>query len=205
VGDSGYGQHDANWLAFYQYFREVTDLKTETDKISALTDLAMHAGWWLPHEKICWVSERHNILRRDESGRLHDVSGPAVAYPDGWAIYAVHGVRVPAWIVEEKHTITVEKVDAEQNTEIRRVMIDFMGWPRYIKDAGLSPVDERENAVDGTLEALFRCKDGSQVLAVTCPTGRPFVLGVPAEVRSCEQAQKWLGPQDMKVNIIASS
>jgi hypothetical protein len=205
VGDSGYGQHDANWLAFFEFFREVTDLQGETEKLSALIDLAHHAGWWLPHEKICWISERHNILMREDSGRLHDVSGPAVAYPDGWKIYAVHGVRVPAWVIEDKKSITSAKVDAEQNAEIRRVMIDLMGWPRYILDAGLQPIDERENFVEGTMEALYRCRDGSQRFVVTCPTARVFSLGIPNEITTCEQAAKWLGPQDLKVNLIGAT
>jgi len=101
-----------------------------------LTDLAHSAGWFLPHANICWVSERHNILARDERGRLHSVTGPAVAYPDGWAIYAVHGVRVPADIITNPESVTAERIDKEQNAEVRRVMIERMGYERYILESG---------------------------------------------------------------------
>lgn len=90
-----YRSSNAGWLAFHRYFRDVVGLVEETDKLSGLWELAQSAGWALPHQNICWVSERPNILHRDDRGRLHCDTGPAVAYPDGWAIYAAHGVRVP--------------------------------------------------------------------------------------------------------------
>ncbi len=82
------------------------------------------------------MSERHHVLSRDERGRLHSLSGPAVAYPDGWAIYAVHGVRVPADIITNPENITSMRIDAEQNAEVRRVMIERMGYERYILESG---------------------------------------------------------------------
>jgi hypothetical protein len=109
-------------------------------KLEGLWELAQSAGWAIPHENICWVSERHHILQRDERGRLHNLTGPACAYPDGWAIYAVHGVRVPEYIIERPQEISVEKIDAENNAEIRRVMMDRFTAPRYIAESGLKPI-----------------------------------------------------------------
>lgn len=140
VGASGYGQHDAHWLGFIEYFREVCGLIGETEKAQGLTELAKSAGWFLPHENICWVSERHHLLERDERGRLHCLTGPAIAYPDGWAVYAVHGVRLPAWIIEHPEQITVAKIDAESNAEIRRVMIERYGADKYMLDSGAKPI-----------------------------------------------------------------
>ena len=95
VGSAGYGQHDANWLSFYDFFRSACGLRDETERCVGLIDQAQSSGWYLPHARICWVSERPSVLRRDERGQLHCVSGPAMVYPDGWSIYAIHGVRVP--------------------------------------------------------------------------------------------------------------
>lgn len=106
VWASAYGQHDAGWLAGNDYFRSVCGLKAETKPLRGIMAVARSANWWLPHENICWVSERPQILTRDDCGRLHNLSGPALIYPDGWAIYAVHGLRVPEWIIEN-HTIKV--------------------------------------------------------------------------------------------------
>jgi hypothetical protein len=102
-----YGSHDAHWLGFYRYFHDVLGLTGQTAMLSSLWELAQSAGWVLPYENICWVSERHNILSRDDSGRLHSLTGPAWAYPDGWSFYAVHGVRVPEYVIERPEEITV--------------------------------------------------------------------------------------------------
>ena len=142
VGDSVFGQHDASWLAFYEFFHDECGLTKETEKLEGLWMLAKSANWALPHEKICWVSERHHILERDERGRLHSLSGPACAYPDGWAIYSVHGVRVPADIIEDRASITVARIEAEANAEIRRVMIDLYGPKRYLEDSGAQVIQQ---------------------------------------------------------------
>ncbi|WP_294129627.1 DUF6745 domain-containing protein, partial [Sphingomonas sp.] len=145
VWDSVFGQHEAGWLSSYDFFSEVCGLRKETQKLSGLLALSQSAGWVLPHRHICLASERHCVLERDKQGRLHSVSGPAVAYPDGWAIYALHGVRVPEWIITRPQEITIEKIGAEKNVEIRRVMIERYGEERYIVDSGMKPVahDER--------------------------------------------------------------
>jgi hypothetical protein len=139
VRDSCFGQHEANWLAFYDFFREVCGLTEETKKLDGLWQLSRSAGWALPHENICWVSERHHVLNRDERGRLHSLDAPACAYPDGFAIYAVHGVRVSENVIMRPETLTTKQIESERNTEIRRVMIDKYNAKdkgRYIRDSG---------------------------------------------------------------------
>lgn len=51
-------------------------------------------------------------------------------------MYAVHGVRVPAWIIDSPENITVDKINAEENAEIRRVMLSQYGEGRYLVDSG---------------------------------------------------------------------
>lgn len=145
VGDSVwasvYGQHDAGWLSFYDFFQDIVGLREEVTPLADLIELAKSAGWALPHKNICWVSERHNLLSRDERGRLHNLAGPAVMYPDGWKIYAVHGVRVPEWIIERPAEINVAAIESEQNAEVRRVMMELFGLGRYVSESGAEVVD----------------------------------------------------------------
>ena len=68
--------------------------------------------------------------------------GPACAYPDGWEIYAVHGVRVPEYIVMKPNEITTKAIDDEGNAEIRRIMIDRYGLSRYVTDSGAKTIHE---------------------------------------------------------------
>jgi hypothetical protein len=133
VRDSGYGQHDANWLGFYDYFREVCGLHTQTALLEGLTLLAHHAGWFLPHEKICWIAERPNVLHRDEQGRLHCENGPALSYPDKFSIWAWHGTRVSQQLIDNPDSITVEQIKNEDNAEVRRCMVERMGWQKFVE------------------------------------------------------------------------
>jgi hypothetical protein len=148
---SVYRSDSIEWLALFRYLRDVVGLVEETDKPSGRWELAQSAGWALPHQNICWVSERPNILHRDDGGRLHCETGPAVAYPDGWTIYAAHGVQVPGDVIERPDTITTLAIDGERNAEIRRVMIEryrhgeeVSGAPAYVRDAGGEQLDRDE-------------------------------------------------------------
>ena len=137
VTQSGYGQHDASWLAVYDYFRSVCGLLEETRKLTGLMELASSAGWWLPHAGTCWISERHCAVKRDPAGRLHCETGPALAYPDGFALWAWHGVSVPQRVVEQPGSISCQEIEAAGNAELRRVLIALYGFDRYLRDAKL--------------------------------------------------------------------
>src|SRR3990167_6064314 len=47
VGDSAYGQHDASWLGFYDYFSNVLRLEKQTEKLKGLWIISQNAGWFL--------------------------------------------------------------------------------------------------------------------------------------------------------------
>ena len=143
VRDSVYGQHDAAWLSFYDYFNQACNLTVQTEKLSGLIELAKNAGWTLPHLHICWVSERHSIVARNERGQLHSLTGPAVMYPDGWKIYALNGIRVSAELVETP----AEELDPllfakEQNAEIRREILRKVGIDRLCAKLGTKVIDK---------------------------------------------------------------
>lgn len=88
---SGYGQHDAYWLAYYDYFHEEEGLRGETEKVQGLIRIASHAGWFVPHAKICWICERPRAIALNSKGELHSENVPALEYPDGWGLYAANG------------------------------------------------------------------------------------------------------------------
>ena len=195
IWGSIYGQHDADWLGFYDYFYEVCGLVQETKKLSGLWKIAESAGWALPHENICWVSERHNVLKLDDKGRPHCLSGPAIAYPDGWEIYAVNGVRVPEYVVKYPQEISVEKIHETNNVEVRRVMVERYGPGRYLQDAGATAVHTDKY---GTLYRVEQIGDEPLVMVkVTNSTPEPdghfkdYWLRVPSDMTIAHEAVAW--------------
>ena len=143
VWDSFYGQHDAAWLAYYKFFNDVCGLKLETAPLSGLWEIAESAGWWMPHAKLCWVCERPCHLTRDSRGQLHNESRQAIEYPDGWGVWALHGVRVPKELV----TTDWDALDVaywvvkQSNAEIRREAVRKIGIERVCQQLGARVLD----------------------------------------------------------------
>jgi hypothetical protein len=73
----------------------------------------------------------------------------------------VHGVTVPADIIEDRTSITVQRISDETNAEVRRVMIDLYGTERYITDSGAIIVHElaADHALQGLRTARVLRKD----------------------------------------------
>ncbi|HEU4582670.1 MAG TPA: hypothetical protein VFS67_30645, partial [Polyangiaceae bacterium] len=192
VWDSVYGSHDAGWLAFYAFFREVTGLTEQTEPLGGLTELAQAAGWALAHAGLCWVSERHSTLRKNERGRLHSTDGPAVAYPDGWEIYAVDGVRVPANWITDRASLTPQLALGQKNVELRRAAVELLGWHSILSQLQSREIDTDPNPQIGQLlEVDLPEAPRSRFLKVECGTRRTFALPVPPEMATAREANAW--------------
>ena len=138
--NAAYGSHDATLASWIRAFASLGVVLPAA--AATLATICETVGWWWPFERAAVLTERPNLLCRDASGRLHSTEGPALRYPDGWAIHAVGGVRVPEWVIERKHEITPGKIRAEQNAEVRRVMVKLYGLDRYVADVGAVVVDQ---------------------------------------------------------------
>ena len=68
--------------------------------------------------------------------------GPALAWCDGAAIWAWHGVEVDRSTVLAPEAITVASIDAERNIERRRVLIERFGEERLLREGDAKLVDE---------------------------------------------------------------
>jgi len=128
------------WLDYYQ-----TIGVTGLDPIAGQMQVASAAAWWWPMRDVCILTDRPDTIHGEQvapagwsSHRLHCEDGPALHYRDGWAIYAWHGTRVPADLIEEGWD--TDRIMREPNAEIRRCAIERLGWPRFVADAGLTQV-----------------------------------------------------------------
>jgi hypothetical protein len=52
-----------------------------------------------------------------------------------------HGIAVPADVITSPGSITVDDIHAQQNEEVRRVMIERYGISRYVRDAQFDVLD----------------------------------------------------------------
>ncbi|MBW5482420.1 DUF6745 domain-containing protein [Streptomyces bambusae] len=185
--DAVLGQHDAAWLCAFDT-QEGTPLR-------GLAEVAGSAGWWWPYERLAVVCERPVELHRDEAGRLDRGDGPALAFPDGFALYAWRGMPVPAEFPAELAALTPERILAEDNAELRRVMLEHYGYERYLRESGAEPMHRDEAGV------LWRLPlpDDEDVVMVevvnSTPepdgTSRTYWLRVPPDTRTPRQGVAW--------------
>lgn len=192
VDNAIWGQHDAGSLAFCEAFEKLGI----SDKARGLCMVGAAAGWWWAFDGIAVVSERPLCLHRDEQGRLHCEDGPAIAYPDGFAIYAINGVRLPEYIIMRPEEITVEKIRSERNAEIKRIMRERYGEGRYLADIGAKVLDVDSIAVDklaprsqSIQRALIEDDEGNRWLVGSDgSTKRVYHMRVPNESQTCTEA-----------------
>lgn len=133
----------AGWCAYIAFMRDVLGWSNKVlERHQIDEDLARSCGWVWWHENVLAISDRPSVVNRDDRGRLHCETGPSIAYRDGWTLHHWHGVAVPADVIERPASITVARIRAEENAEVRRCMIERYGYDRYCADAGLQIVDQ---------------------------------------------------------------
>src|SRR3990167_684292 len=140
--------------AYVTFFRDVCDLELSQDilgRMKAYEKINTSACVWYPHERFIMVSKRPktinlelvdpNIKRGWNSHRLHNETGTSIEW-DGFALYHIHGVRVPEYVVMRSEEITVLAIESETNAEVRRIMMEKYGYERYMRDCNAVVVDE---------------------------------------------------------------
>lgn len=149
------------------------------------------------------------VLHKNSENELHNESGPAVEWADGYKAWFVNGHRLSN-MFGEKIVMTPDKlvkqdIIAIQNEEERRVAIDRMGWNRYLAEIGAKIAHARENWVDNTYEVLinpprqidrtgFGREEPLRMVLSCRSTGRKYFLAVPREVP----------PEDITEKLIAA-
>jgi hypothetical protein len=189
------GPRDLSWLGTCDYFRDVLGLRTETEPLRGLMQVAANVSWLQPHEHTCWLAERPNLLCGDARDRLHHASGPALGYADGWSVWAWRGVEVPRWIVEQKEKITLAGIDAETDVQVRRCMIEIMTPQRYVALGGAVRIAEDETGILWRRNWLASDAWAAVEVVNATPepdgTSRHFFLQVPANLQTPREAVAW--------------
>ncbi|MBD2186306.1 DUF6745 domain-containing protein [Aerosakkonema funiforme] len=165
----------------------------DRQKWSALQSLVQDCGWVFPLERACLVCDRPRQMRYDSENRLHAEGEPAIEFADGYRVYAYRGVRLP-----EKygsiypHQWQAEWLLEENNAELRRVLIQGIGYGRICQELQAQDLDSwREYTLlkidsDVDVEPIY-------LLKMTCPsTGYIHATRVPPHMRSAREAIGWV-------------
>jgi hypothetical protein len=186
-------------LGVYAYQHDALPWGDVTRPMEGIWQVARSAGWIVPHERVCWVSERPRLLRVDAAARLHCPDGPALQYPDGWSHYAWKGVAVPAWMIEHPESITPDTVSNVIDPVLRNAMIEIMTPECFVRMGGATRVSEDETGVLWRKLWGYRGVTIGSWTAVEVENGtrepdgsrRRYVLRVPSRMRTPREAVAW--------------
>jgi hypothetical protein len=115
-------------------------------------------------------------------------------YTDGWAIYALHGIRVEKEIACGEYDAA--RIDAEANSEVRRVMTERYGAARYLQESGAKLVKAdrwgklwRKDQSDDEPLAMVEVLNSTPE-----PDGsvKTYFLRVPPDTRSPRAGLAWM-------------
>ena len=197
--DVAVGSHDLVGLGVYEYLHDVLGWWEPTQPMRGLWAIAKRAAWMVPHEHVCWLSERPTRLCADARGRLHSPDGPALQFPDGWLAYAWKGVQVPAWMIEHPEQITAARINDMFDAVLRDCMIEIVTPERFIEVGAVSRVAEDETGVLWRKLWNFRGVTIGSWTAVEVTNGTPekdgshrrYFLRVPSAMRTPREAVAW--------------
>ena len=164
-----WGLSDTPWVAWWAFARHIGVRLTEPqDRWLTAMESMCGTGWWWPFEGTVVLTERPAAHHFDGEQRLHNVGGPAIEFGDGWAVHALHGVRVAAQFIERPETLTPAAILANANSEQRRVLAERYGWDRLCAEVGtlVDSCDDPGNP--GRRLHLYGLPD-----ALAAPTGDP--------------------------------
>ncbi|AFZ07936.1 hypothetical protein Osc7112_3572 [Oscillatoria nigro-viridis PCC 7112] len=183
--------------SWVEFCIEVLNLEIDRPLYSAFKSLVENCGWIYPFEKKCFVCDRPIQLHFDREYLLHAEGQPAVEFADKFSVYSYRGVRLPEIIGQvPPHSWQASWLLTEQNAEVRRVLIQAIGYRRICQELPATELDKWvatggypyqeytllkiENNID--IEPIY-------LLKMTCPsTGQVHVLRVPPKVRSSSRA-----------------
>jgi hypothetical protein len=173
-------------IPFIGYHKNLINLWQQMNK-------ACH--WWFPYKNVLLLSDRPSGLHLDDRGRPHNPKGAAIEYRDGWKVYAWKGILIPKDIVETPEKLTVASILNQDNTEIRRAMVDIFGIDRFVVESKSTVLDKQDEYE--LLQVPYL--DGGHMIALKmrCPTTfAVYVHTVHPQCTNVEQALAWKRGED---------
>jgi len=191
------GAWDNYWLAFYDFPRRIgVRYKPETEaQLDAYRLYADRCGVAYFYRGVAFVSDRPERISFDHQRRLHADDGPALLWRDGFAIYAWHGLRVPAALIERRFEMTPKQIMTISNAEQRRAAIEIYGHvhgpERFVTDLGARLI--AEDTAHGFPRRLYQVENERFLHVINGSlepdgTRREFLLGAHPEANSPHSA-----------------
>ncbi len=187
-----YGAHDASWLSFYDYFKDVVNL-TVCNKLSGLIDFAKYSGWALLFDDLIVLTRKPVEIKFDEDKLTHCEDGLAIRYADNTGVAAWHGTTIPQEWIFDKSTITPEVLFQWDNVEQRRCACEILGWATVLDNLKATVINEDSDPTIGTLLEVDLPDSGKERFLVALDPNVAEKVGIPVpyEMTTALEANSW--------------
>ncbi|WP_066269073.1 DUF6745 domain-containing protein, partial [Blastomonas sp. CCH3-A3] len=190
-----WGSQDLYWIAWGTFAEKIgVKLDHATSRnLDTMNRIGRQCEWWWPFENVVITSQRPVTVRWDDARRLHCEDGPAIAYADGYSLYAWHGTRLPGEWVENRATIDPQEILRCANVEQRAAGAACIGWPRMLTALDYKIIDADPDPSHG--EVIELRLDGlpepGRFLKAECPRNGTICEGIPRNISTVLEAQAW--------------
>lgn len=181
-------------------------LGVDVGPVAPLIDLAKLCGfWWACGGGVVILCERPAVIRtrpaeldagqferHARAGELHNESGPALVYRDGFEAFALDGVRVHPRVVRSPADIEVHDILNERDVRSRRKLLERCDLTRLAKSLAVTHHPLHRDDF-GTLHRIdMRDDEPLSVVLVKDPgTQREYGLRVPPTIKTAKAAVAW--------------
>jgi len=200
IYQAGYGLQDAGWLSFYDFFiNECFEVVKNINQIKPLIKLASLCGWWWPFKNLVIVTE-NPIFISLKNGVLHNDNEMAIKYSDGFGVYALNGIRMPAhYVITPSIELSVIDIMKESNVDIRRELLRKVGLTRFIKETNAKILDTLTIQLNHKSSCVYQLLDvnlGNNINARVLKMDNPsidavHVEGVEDNCETIKEALAW--------------
>ncbi|MCA1992394.1 MAG: hypothetical protein LDL41_10205, partial [Coleofasciculus sp. S288] len=179
--------------AWFDFCISVLNCVHHPQKWQVFQALVKHCGWMFLFEKVALVCDRPIQLSFDRERRLHAEGEPALQFADGYCLYSYQGVTLPKkYGALHPHQWQAKWLLHEWNAEVRRVLIQEIGYARICQELPVKPLDSWQEYTLLRINMEFEL-ESIYLLKMTCPsTGFIHALRVPPTMRSAREAIRWV-------------
>ena len=197
------------WVSFYDFFEKINLLDNFNFKqYKKLIRSNVFNAY--EYENYVFAIQPPVYIETNLAGRLHSTTQAAVQFRDGSEYYFINGRSIPAWIVNDKSSITKERFMKETDADIKGAIYESIGQQGMLDLLGAKVVDRREIVhANGDREVvellktddLFEEIDNQPFawVSMCCPsTGTHYLQGVEPHHTNAIEAIASLSPFNAK-------
>ena len=130
------------WVSFYDFFEKINLLDNFNFKqYKKLIRSNVFNAY--EYENYVFAIQPPVYIETNLAGRLHSTTQAAVQFRDGSEYYFINGRSIPAWIVNDKSSITKERFMKETDADIKGAIYESIGQQGMLDLLGAKVVDGR--------------------------------------------------------------